>query len=51
VAGLQRLARDPRFAPGEPGKLLYIDKDKKIKTFKGTSFFKRMDEQPEYVER
>ena len=51
VAGLQRLARDPRFAPGEPGKLQYIDKDGKIKTFKGTSFFKRIDEQPEYVER
>ena len=51
VAGLQRLARDPRYAPGEEGKLQYIDKDKTIKEFKGTSFFKRIDENPEYIER
>ena len=51
VAGLQRLARDPRFAHGDKGKLQYIDKDGKIKTFKGTSFFKRIDEEPEYIER
>lgn len=51
VAGLQRLARDPRFAPGEKGELRYIDKDGNIKKFKGTSFFKRIDENPEYIER
>ena len=41
VAGLQRLARDPRFTPGTKGTLQYLDKDgKTIRTYEGTSFIK-----------
>ena len=41
VAGLQRLARDPRFTPGTKGTLQYLDKDgKTVKTYEGTSFIK-----------
>lgn len=41
VAGLQRLARDPRFTPGTKGTLQYFDKDgRTIKTYEGTSFIK-----------
>lgn len=40
VAGLQRLARDPRFSKGSSGTLQYIDKDGSIKEFTGTSFIK-----------
>lgn len=46
VAGLQRLARDPRFTPGTEGTLYYADKDGSIKTFNGTSFIKNSQEQP-----
>jgi len=41
IAGLQRLARDPRFTPGTKGTVEYLDKDgKTVKTFHGTSFIK-----------
>lgn len=41
VAGLQRLARDPRFTPGTRGTLQYLDKDgKTVRTYEGTSFIK-----------
>jgi hypothetical protein len=40
VAGLQRLARDSRFIPGQKGVLQYEDKDGEIKTYTGTSFIK-----------
>lgn len=43
VAGLRRLARDPRFTPGSSGTLQYVDKDGTIKTFNGTSFIKGDD--------
>lgn len=52
VAGLQRLARDPRYIEGTKGKLLYIDKDGSIKKFKGTSFLKKVTRTNEdYVTR
>ena len=48
VAGLQRLARDPRFTPGTKGTLQYLDKDgKTIRTYEGTSFIKAPKITPE----
>lgn len=43
VAGLQRLARDSRFLPGNKGVLYYLDKDGLVKTFEGTSFIKKLN--------
>ena len=46
VAGLQRLSRDSRFSPGTKGTLQYIDKDGTIKTYEGTSFIKKITQEP-----
>lgn len=40
VAGIQRLARDSRFTPGNSGAFQYRDKDGKVKTHNITSFIK-----------
>ena len=41
IAGLQRLKKDPRFIPGTQGTVYYIDKDRTIKTYVGSSFIKK----------
>ena len=41
IAGLQRLARDSRFRPTQPGIIQYVDKDGIVKTFDGTGFMKK----------
>lgn len=50
IAGLKRLARDKRFSPGNKGKVLYDDNGK-IKTYKTTSFIKRLPVDEEYINR
>lgn len=44
VAALKKLSRDPRYMEGDPGSLLYRDKNGEIKTFDGTSFIKKVTE-------